>query len=85
LGGSGAEREAEGIQKHHNRLYFIYKTQKRFAFNTCSNSGDCLGENDAVFLIKLSVERDREGLLQNFQLSADLAVMMALNLKQIGI
>ncbi len=79
----------EGIKKQHNRLYFPYKTQKRFAFNTCSNSGDCLGENDAVFLIKLSVERKREGLLPNFQerrsLSAEPAVMMALNLKQIGI
>jgi hypothetical protein len=56
LGGSGAERdtlnlEAEGVKTQHNQLCFTYKTQKRFAFNPCGISGDCLGENDAVFLI----------------------------------
>jgi hypothetical protein len=53
---SGAELdplnlEAEGVKTQYNRLCFIYKTQKRFAFNPCGISGHCLGENDAVFLI----------------------------------
>jgi len=53
--------------------------QMRFAL-TLGNSGDCLGKNDAVILTR--------GLLQIFEdqcsMSAELAVMMALNLKQIS-
>ena len=65
--------------------------QERFAFTTCGNSRDCLGENDASFLIntfRRETERGGEGLLQIFEdqcsTSAELAVMMAFNLKQIS-
>ena len=94
LGCTGAEQdtlnlEAEGVK---TQLCFTYKTQKRFAFNTCGISGDYLGENDAVFLIntfRKETESGGEGLLQIFEgqrpMSVEPAAITALNLKQISI